>query len=110
MSTIGDNPNVARFAVYGNGFVYAREVKVRFTNPYPDYVFHESYTLPTLDSVRAYIQENRRLPLMPDGCQVEEEGLGLGEDALRQTEHIERLYLYILQLEQRLSQLEAQQR
>jgi hypothetical protein len=43
---------------------------------------------------------------MPPAAVIEREGQALGEIQKQQQEHIEKLYLYILQLEQRIEQLE----
>ena len=45
---------------------------------------------------------------MPSANEVKEEGLGLGELNIKQTEKIEELTLYILQINERLEKLEKE--
>lgn len=95
------------FEVLGNGKVYAREVEVSLA-PFPDYVFESEYPLLSLDALRDYITENRHLPNVPSADEVADCGIGLGELSIRQMEKIEELTLYILQLDERLKKLEAE--
>lgn len=95
------------FEVLGNGKVYAREVEVSLA-PFPDYVFESEYPLLSLDGLRSYIAENRHLPNVPSAEEVADCGIGLGELSTRQMEKIEELTLYILQLDERMKKLEAE--
>jgi ethanolamine utilization microcompartment shell protein EutS len=47
-----------------NGNVRAKQVKVEATN-WPDYVFRQGYSLPSLSEVKAYIDQNQHLPEIP---------------------------------------------
>jgi hypothetical protein len=100
--------NEIDFLVKGDGTVYAREVEVNL-NTFPDYVFEETYKLMNLEELRTYIKEEKHLPGIKSADQVSEEGIGLGELSRIQMEKIEELTLYILQLEERIKQLEASQ-
>lgn len=95
------------FQVMGNGKVYAREVEVSL-NTFPDYVFEQDYPLLSLDALRQYIGQNNHLPNIPSACEVEENGIGLGELGIKQLEKIEELTLYLLQLDERMKKLEAE--
>jgi hypothetical protein len=95
------------FQVMGNGKVYAREVEVSL-NTFPDYVFEHDYPLLSIDALRQYINRNNHLPNIPSACEVEENGIGLGELGIRQLEKIEELTLYILQLDERMKKLETE--
>jgi hypothetical protein len=56
--------------------------------------------------VKGFIERHGHLPGMPPALVIEREGQALGEIQKQQQEHIEKLYLYILQLEQRIGELE----
>lgn len=46
---------------------------------------------------------------MRPAIEIEKQGQPLGEIQKQQQEHIEKLYIYILQLEKRIQQLESRQ-
>ncbi len=79
------------------GSVGAREINVESTG-WPDYVFNPTYHLMPLSEVQQFIKKNHRLPDMPSGREVEENGLNLGEMNSKLLKKIEELTLY--QIEQ----------
>lgn len=99
--------NQANFLVKSNGHVYARRIEITM-NAFPDYVFENNYKLLSLEDVKTYIAENKRLPGMPSAKQIETEGADLGELARLNVEKTEELYLYVLQLNERMNQLEKE--
>jgi len=54
------SPGSFKLAV--NGKIWGQEVQVAVNNPGPDYVFEKDYALPTLESVKTYIDQNKHLP------------------------------------------------
>lgn len=97
----------AQFRVYGNGEVYARKY-VTTLNPFPDYVFSDDYTLMSYQDLRNYIQTHKHLPNVPTAQEIEENGADLGEINRILVEKVEELTLYILELEDRLSEIEKE--
>ncbi len=89
-----------------NGTIHATRVKVETTVPAPDYVFEESYSLPTLDDVKSYIDENKHLPEVPSAKEMEAKGIDVEEMNMLLLKKVEELTLYILQQEQRIKALE----
>ncbi len=102
--SLNDNDN---FVVMGSGKVYARDVEVSL-DPFPDYVFEEDYNLIPLKELGEYVKTKKHLPNMPSAEEVKENGMGLKELNIKQTEKIEELTLYILQLDERLKKLELE--
>ncbi len=98
------NSNI-EFKVKGNGFVYAREVQV-LLGAFPDYVFSANYNLMSFENLRSFISTNKHLPGISSANEIDSEGIGLGELSRLQMEKIEELTLYILKLEERISNLE----
>lgn len=94
------------FRVTNTGIIYATELRIRLT-PFPDYVFHKSYSLMPLDSVEKYIKQEQHLPNMPSASQIEKDEIGLGEITRLQQEKIEELTLYIIEINKRLMEVEA---
>ncbi len=86
------NPD-AKLAV--NGTIHSQEVKVDM-NGWSDYVFEPNYDLPSLTSVKTYIDNNHRLPEMPSTQEVIKSGINLGEMVNLQMKKIEELTLYLI--------------
>ena len=90
---IGTSDPQSRFAV--NGGIRAKEVKVEAVN-WPDYVFNSTYQLPSLTSIKEYIESNKHLPGVPSASEVAEEGVNLGETNKVLLKKIEELTLYLI--------------
>jgi len=95
------------FRLYVEDGIATREVKVTAGN-WPDYVFDPNYRLLSFDQLRAFIGTERHLR----GMLSEKEVMGamgfeLGDTQVRMLRHMEEQTLYILQLEERLAQVEA---
>ena len=90
-----------------DGKIFAREVEVMLP-PFPDYVFGENYTLMPIEQVEGFIKENGHLPNVPSASSIEENGIGLGQLSVIQMEKIEELTLYLIQLNNRVKQLEQE--
>jgi hypothetical protein len=102
----GDNDNVANFQVTGGGEVYARRY-ITTLSPFPDYVFQPDYKLRTFSELRTFINTNKHLPNMPTALEVAENGADIGEINRVLVEKVEELTLYILELEERVVEVEA---
>lgn len=72
----------------------------------PDYVFEENYALRSLNEVEEFINKNSRLPDVPSAKQVAEEGMNLKEMNNILLQKVEELTLYIIQMENRISEIE----
>jgi len=99
---IGTTAPDAKLAVNGN--IHAKEVKVDLTG-WPDYVFQSEHRIPTLEEVEKHITEKGHLINIPSAKEVEENGLVLGEMNKLLLEKIEELFLYTIQQEKRLSEM-----
>lgn len=109
---VSDQSGVDAFRVLREGAVYATEyyamLKSEFPS-YPDYVFDESYQLMPLNELQEYVKQNKHLPNIPSAKEIHEQGsINLAEMNRLYLEKIEELTLYILQLEERISDLEKQ--
>ncbi|MFT3749747.1 MAG: hypothetical protein QM768_15605 [Agriterribacter sp.] len=89
-----------------NGNMICEELKVQQATAWPDYVFHPDYRLKTFDELRQFIRQNNHLPNIPKASVIEQDGINVGDMHKRAIEKIEELTLYILQLEERISNLE----
>jgi hypothetical protein len=97
-------PTGYKFAI--NGKMICEELRVKLASSWPDYVFQKNYKLLPLNQLRNFVKVNKHLPNIPSAIEVEKEGIAVGEMQKKLVEKVEELTLYILQLEERLNQLE----
>lgn len=89
------------------GLISARKVIVTKLD-FADYVFDKDYKLPSFQELRKYIRTNNALPGMPTQKQINEQGyIDLHHTQVKHLEKTEELYLYVLQLEERIRSLES---
>ncbi|WP_212000335.1 hypothetical protein [Chitinophaga sp. HK235] len=88
------------------GTITAHRVRVT-TNPadWPDYVFHENYSLPSLQAVKQYVNTHKHLPDIPSAGEVEKNGQDLGEMNKQLLKKVEELTLYIIQQQEQITAL-----
>lgn len=103
----GSSTTTANFKVTGGGMVYARQYTAML-GAFPDYVFENNYKLKSLSELKYYISINKHLPNMPTAAEVAKNGAELGELNRLLVEKVEELTLYILQLEERMLEIEKQ--
>ncbi|WP_348738604.1 hypothetical protein [Tenacibaculum sp. 190524A02b] len=88
-----------------DGRVAATEVKIAKYENWPDYVFKNTYELPTLSEVENHIKTKGHLQNIPSAKEVEKEGFFLGNMDAKLLEKIEELTLYTIQQEKEIKQL-----
>lgn len=91
-----------------DGKIMGEELKIQTSSAWPDYVFADDYNLKTIEEFEAAIKAENHLPGIPSAAEVESEGLMVGDMQKRQMEKIEELALYVIQLNKRLNQVEAE--
>ncbi len=99
-----DGTDIYNLSVNGN--MRAKRVKVYTT--WADYVFENTYSLPTLPEVEKYIKENGHLKDIPSAAEVEEKGIELGEMNKLLLQKIEELTLYTIELNKEVQTLKNQ--
>ena len=100
------NVTTSKLKVYG--LVSAHEVLVT-VDQFPDYVFDEKYCLQDLDSVAQYVKTYKHLPGVKSAKEVEEKGkVELGALQLKTLEKLEELYLYVIEMNEKIKVLEAE--
>jgi hypothetical protein len=78
------------------GTIHSQEVKVDMLN-WSDYVFKPEYKLPSLASVKAYVDLNHHLPEIPSEQEIVKNGLDLGEMNKLLMKKVEELTLYVIE-------------
>ena len=91
-----------------NGTIYGKEVKVDLSVPGPDYVFKNDYDLPSLNEVKAYIDQYNHLPDVPSAEQMEKEGINIGQMNMLLLKKIEEMTLYMIELEKENQEIKLQ--
>jgi hypothetical protein len=93
-----DNPGNIDEKLAVKGTIHASEVRIDLMgSAAPDYVFEKSYNLSPLNEVESYIQENKHLPEIPAGKDIERDGLKVREMNLLLLRKIEELTLYLIE-------------
>jgi hypothetical protein len=85
------------------GIIVAEKLKVTLTG-WPDYVFDDSYQLPSLETVEAYIKTNKHLANVPSAEEVEKNGLDVGDNNAALLRKVEELTLYLIEQNKKLKE------
>lgn len=81
-------------------------VALRSTSHWADYVFSPDYEIMPLDKLKDFVKSNKHLPGVPSAEELTNEGLDIGKMQAKQMEKIEELTLYIIQLNEKILELE----
>jgi hypothetical protein len=73
---------------------------------HPDYVFEPGYEMLPLEELNDYLAQNRHLPGMPSAEDVRSEGVKLFEQNRLLLEKLEESYLYIVELQKKIAELQ----
>jgi hypothetical protein len=85
-----------------NGRVSAQKMVITQTGRWPDYVFSNHYTLPSLSEVENFIKQNNHLPGIPSAAEVEKKGIDVGNNQAALLQKIEELTLYAIEQEKKI--------
>lgn len=102
----GGGSELADYNLYVEGGILTEELRVR--TGWADYVFAPSYQLLPLQQVEEHIAAHGHLPNSPSASEVETKGLELGDNAVRQQEKIEELFLYIIDMNKEIQALKSE--
>lgn len=105
---IGSGYPATGYLLSVNGKIMSEEVRVELDADWPDYVFKNSYRLPSLSQVENFIRTNGHLSNMPSAKQVKVEGFELGEMNRKLLEKVEELTLYLIQQKKEIAVLQQE--
>lgn len=88
-----------------NGSIHAKSIDVDL-NGWADYVFDENYDLKSIDEVASFIKENKHLPGVKSAEEMTSKSVNLGDNQQMLMQKIEELTLYIIELNNRIKELE----
>lgn len=89
------------------GVIRSKEILVE--SGWCDYVFEESYQRMTLEEKEQYIKENKHLPMVTPGAEIEEKGLNVGDNMKGFVYNLENLTLDQIELYKMIQDLQKQQ-
>jgi hypothetical protein len=93
------------------GKIHTQEVRVDMEGPLvPDYVFENDYKLKTLQEVEDYIKENKHLPEIPSGKEIEKNGLMLAEMNMALLKKMEEMTLYMIDMKKENEEMKKNQK
>jgi hypothetical protein len=96
----------APYKLYVEGGIATREIKVTTVNPFPDYVFNESYPLISIQELDLFVKKHKHLPGIASAKEVDQnDGFELGEMQRKMLEKLEEQTLYIIALQQQIDEL-----
>lgn len=101
------NQDLSNYKLFVCGGILADEWLVPNTT-WCDYVFEPDYQLLSLEAVAQHIEETGHLHNTPSAEEIEAEGLNMKAATLNQQEKIEEIYLHLIQLNERVKNLEAE--
>lgn len=106
-----NTPNTWKYKLYVADGILTERIKVAVvgTGDWSDFVFEDDYKLRGLDEVEDFIAENGHLPDVPSAAQVEENGYDMTTMDATLLQKIEELTLYIIELENRIDELEEEE-
>lgn len=107
---IGTNnvSTVSSYALAVNGNAIFNKIKIKSYATWPDYVFGDNYNLPKLEYVRNFININKHLPGVPSAYEVSTNGLDVAETQEILLKKIEELTLYVLEMNDKINELEKE--
>jgi hypothetical protein len=105
---IGTGNNASGYTLSVEGKIIATDFTALPVGSWPDYVFADDYKLKPLSEVKKFITKNKHLPNIPAACEIQKNGIQLGDISKRLMEKVEELTLYLLQLQDQVDNLEKQ--
>jgi hypothetical protein len=89
------------------GSIICEELDVRLQGDWGDFVFDKNYKRLSFNDLKAYFEKNKHMPGYPCAQNIAEKGhFGIGENIQSLTVKTEEVFLYLLELNDRLDKLE----
>ncbi len=103
---VGGTQGATGYVAAINGKLIATEVRVDLQASWPDYVFSKDHDLLTIEALEAKINVEKHLPGVPSAEEMKQSGIMLGEMQTKTMEKVEENTLYIIQLNNKIKELE----
>jgi trimeric autotransporter adhesin len=98
------------YSLYVSKGILAERVRVAVNGSsfWADYVFENSYKLPSLRNVERFIIQNKHLPNVPSAQEVSEKGIDFAEMQATMLRKVEELTLYVIKQDKEIKALRNQ--
>jgi hypothetical protein len=103
---VGTSTPATGYALSINGKAVCTEVLVDNVANWPDYVFHENYSLMSLSELEKSIKSNNHLPGIPAAAEVEQNGVLVGDMQKKLLQKVEELTLYTIEQDKQIRALQ----
>ena len=102
--------NTNNYLLAVNGRIGAKDIQIEGISDAwtPDYVFEETYNLPTLKEVESYIKTNKHLSEVPSASEMVKDGYSMKEMDKILLQKLEELTLYIIQQQKEIEALKQE--
>jgi hypothetical protein len=100
--------NTANYSLFVGKGIVTEELVINLQANWSDYVFAKDYKLRPLSEVKSFVEKNSHLPEVPAAAEIAENGVLTGEMLNIHMKKIEELTLYLIQMEERIKELEVQ--
>jgi len=110
IGTVPSNKMPVGYNLYVEKGIMAEKVKVALltSTNWADHVFNKDYKLLPLSEVESFINKNNHLPGIPSADELVKEGIDVGAMLAKQTEKIEELTLYIIEMKKEIELLKKE--
>jgi hypothetical protein len=103
------NPSSSNFSLFDSklsvdGRIVANELVCVDISTWADFVFDESYHLPSLMELEQHIQEHKHLPDIPSAADVKRDGVNVVEMQAKLLQKVEELTLYVIDQNKKISE------
>lgn len=95
------------FQLQDDGLLKGRKMKLD-QDTWADHVFNKNYPLMSLEKTKVFIKSKGHLPNVPNAEEIKKNGLDVGEMMKIQMQKIEELTLHVISLNERVVDLEAE--
>lgn len=108
--SIGNVPTPGTYRLYVKDGILTEKLHIALANSaeWADYVFSDDYELLPLPQVESFIDKHHHLPNLPSAEDLVETGINVAKMDSKLLEKIEELTLYVIDLNKRIKQLEAE--
>jgi hypothetical protein len=99
------------YRLFVNGGIAAKALIIQNGGSWCDYVFEKDYQLTPLEEVAKHIEEKGHLHKTPSAAEIEaNEGFEIGNITLNQQEKIEEIFLHLIEMNEQIEALKAENR
>lgn len=105
---IGASAPATGYLLTVDGKIMCEELKVQLSEDWPDYVFEEDHSMPSISELKSFVKINKHLPGIPTAAEMKENGISVSEMQSKMMQKIEELSLYIIELQGQIDDLKQQ--